>query len=391
MDQIPAQDILLYLRARLPEMVALLRQLVLAESPSTEPDTQRPVFALLAAALGRLNYTAHHIPGRQTGGHLYARPSQRMRHRLRQLLLGHCDTVWPLGTLQQMPMDVRESMMRGPGVYDMKAGLVQMLYALQALQSLHLEPSVTPLVFINSDEEIGSHESTPYIRRLARIVDRALVLEPSLGTDGKLKIARKGVGRFTVVVKGKAAHAGLNPEAGASAILELSYVIQKLFALNDPSKGITVNVGMIDGGLRPNVIAPESRAQGEVRVLTHKDARQIAERIRTLQPVIPGVTLEIDERLSRPPMELTPRNQSLWEMAKSLGRELGLELAAEAVGGASDGNTTSLFTATLDGLGAVGDGAHAWHEFVFLDKMVERAALLALLLLAPPIQALAES
>jgi len=345
------------------------------------------VFALLAEALGRLYYTVHHIPGRQTGGHLYARPSQRIRHRPRQLLLGHCDTVWPLGTLQKMPLEMSEGMMRGPGAYDMKAGLVQMLYALQALQVLHLEPSVTPLVFINSDEEIGSHESTPYIRLLARIVDRALVLEPSLGAEGKLKVARKGVGRFTVVVKGKAAHAGLNPAEGASAILELSYVIQKLFALNDPTTGITVNVGTIEGGLRPNVIAPESRAQGEFRVLTHKDAQQIAERIRNLQPVTPGVTLEIDERLSRPPMELTPRNRSLWEIAQSLGREIGLELAGEAVGGASDGNTTSLFTATLDGLGAVGNGAHARHEFVYLDKMLERAALLALLLMAPPVTA----
>jgi glutamate carboxypeptidase len=285
-----------------------------------------------------------------------------------------------------MPVEMSEGAMRGPGVYDMKAGLVQMLYALQALQVLHLEPSVTPLVFINSDEEIGSHESTRYIRRFARVVDRALVLEPSLGDDGKLKIARKGVGRFTVVVRGKAAHAGLNPAAGASAILELSYVIQKLFALNDPHKGISVNVGVIEGGLRPNVIAPESRAQGEFRALTHKDAEQIAERIRNLQPVTPGVTLEIDERLSRPPMELTPRNHSLWEIAKRLGQEIGLELAAEAVGGASDGNTASLFTATLDGLGAVGDGAHARHEFAFLDQMVERAALLALLLLAPPVK-----
>ncbi len=385
MDQVPAQDILFYLRNHLPEMVKLLRQLVLAESPSTVPDVQKTVLTPLAEALARLNYTVRHISGRQSGGHLYARPRQRVRHRPVQLLLGHCDTVWPLGTLQKMPLEMSEGMMRGPGVYDMKAGLVQMLYALQALHALHLEPSVTPLVFINSDEEIGSSESTHYIRRLAHLADRAFVLEPSLGVEGKLKIARKGVGRFTVVMKGKAAHAGLNPGEGASAILELSYVIQKLFALNDPSKGITVNVGMIDGGLRPNVIAPESRAQGEVRVLTYKDAQQIAERIRNLQPVTPGVTLEIDERLSRPPMELTPRNQSLWEIAKSLGREIGLELAAGAVGGASDGNTTSLFTATLDGLGAVGDGAHARHEFVYLDKMVERGALLALLLMAPPL------
>jgi glutamate carboxypeptidase len=302
-----------------------------------------------------------------------------------QLLLGHADTVWPVGTLNDMPLEIGEGVMRGPGVYDMKAGLVQILYALRALHDLHLRPSVTPLVFVNSDEEIGSGESTSHIRRLARIANRAFVFEPSLGMDGKLKTARKGVGRFTVVVKGKAAHAGLDPGAGASAILELSYVIQKLFALNDPQKGITVNVGMIDGGLRPNVIAPESRAVVDVRMLTREDARHIEEQIRALRPVSPDITLEIDGRISRVPMEHTPRNRALWETAKRLGREIGLDLADGVAGGASDGNTTSLWTATLDGLGAVGDGAHARHEFIYFDKLVERGALLALLLLAPPL------
>jgi glutamate carboxypeptidase len=239
------------------------------------------------------------------------------------------------------------------------------------------------VVFVNSDEEIGSHESTLHIRRLARIADRAFVLEPSLGLDGKLKIARKGVGRFTVIVKGKAAHAGLDPEGGVSAILELSHVIQKLFALNDPRKGITVNVGMIDGGLRPNVIAPESRAMVDVRVPTHEDARRIERSIRNLQPVSPQVTLEIDGAIGRLPMEATPRNQALWETAKVLGRTINLDLNAAIAGGASDGNTASQYTATLDGLGAVGDGAHARHEFIYFERMAERAALLVLLLMAP--------
>jgi glutamate carboxypeptidase len=386
MDLFPTQEILHYLRNQLPHMLELLQQLVRAESPSTVPDAQRAVLMPLAEAFGRLDYTVQHIPGRQSGGHLYARPGRRVHQQAAQLLLGHCDTVWPLGTLQEMPLQLGEGIMRGPGVYDMKAGLVQMLYALQALHTLHLEPSVTPLVFINSDEEIGSHESTPYIRRLARLADRAFVCEPSLGLDGKLKTTRKGVGRFTVVVKGKAAHAGLNPEGGASAILELSYVIQKLFALNDPNKGITVNVGVIDGGLRPNVVAPESRAMVDVRVATREDARWIEESILALQPVSPGIALEISGRIGRPPMESTPRNQALWETAKDLGREITLDLAAGAAGGASDGNTTSLYTATLDGLGAVGDGAHARHEFIYFDKMVERGALLALLLMAPPVR-----
>jgi glutamate carboxypeptidase len=372
-----------YLRDQLDEMVALLEQLVQAESPSDVPESQEPVLSLLAATLGRLPYCVRRIPGRQSGGHLYARPSRHVRQQPTQLVLGHCDTVWPLGTLKEMPLEIGEGVIRGPGTYDMKAGLVQMVYALQALHALQLEPAVAPLVFINSDEEIGSGDSMPHIRRLARTVERAFVLEPSLGVEGRLKTARKGVGRFTVTVTGKAAHAGLNPEGGVSAILELSFVIQKLFALNDANRGITVNVGLIDGGLRPNVVAPQSRAIVDVRMHTPEDARVVEENIRNLQPVTPGAALEITGGIGRLPLERTPRNAVLWEMAQHLGREVGIDLAEGVAGGASDGNTTSLFTATLDGLGAVGDGAHARHEFVYVDKMVERSALLALLLLAP--------
>jgi glutamate carboxypeptidase len=385
MNQTPASQLLSYLRERLPDMIALLKQFVVTESPSAVPDAQKAMLRLLARELGRLGYTVRVLPGRHTGGHLYARPSRRARRRPVQLLLGHCDTVWPLGTLPDMPPEIDGNIMRGPGVYDMKAGLVQLLFALRALRELRLEPSVVPVVFINSDEEIGSPESTRHVRRLARVAERAFVVEPSLGDDGKLKIARKGVGRFTVIVTGRAAHAGLNPEEGASAILELSYVIQRLFALNDPARGITVNVGAVSGGVGPNVVAPESRAVAEVRVGTHEDARRVEERIRALRPTTPGVTLTVEGRMTRPPMEPTPRNQALWRLARRLAGELGFDVAAGAAGGASDGNTTSLFAATLDGLGAVGGGAHARHEFVYCDKMAERSALLALLLTAPPV------
>lgn len=386
MTHVSAHEIVSYLRTCFPEMVTLVQQLAAIESPSTVPDSHRPIFARLAEAFARFNYTTHHIPGQQSGGHLFARPQNRRQHQPVQLLLGHSDTVWPLGTLKDMPLEIGEGIMRGPGVYDMKAGLVQMLYALQTLHALHLEPAVTPIVFINSDEEIGSKESTPHIRRLARIATRAFVLEPSLGLDGKLKIARKGVGSFTVVAKGKAAHAGLNPDSGASAILELSFVIQKLFALNDANRGITVNVGVIDGGLRPNVVAPESRAYVDVRVQTREDVQHIEESIHALQPTTPGVTLEISGHIRRQPMEQTPRNLVLLEVAKEVGQAIQLDVHAGSAGGASDGNTTSLFTATLDGLGAVGDGAHARHEFMYIDKMVERSALLALLLMTLPME-----
>ena len=386
MANVPPHELVSYLRTCLPDMVALVQQLASIESPSTVPESQHLLLARLSKVCERFNYTARHIPGQQSGGHFFAQPQNRRHQQPVQILLGHSDTVWPLGTLKEMPVEVGEGIIRGPGVYDMKGGLVQMLYALQALHALQLEPTVTPLVFVNSDEEIGSRESTPHIRRLARIADRAFVLEPSLGLEGKLKIARKGVGSFTIVAKGKAAHAGLNPEGGASAILELSFVIQKLFALNDANRGITVNVGMIDGGLRPNVVAPESSAHIDVRVQTREDAKRVEESIHSLQPTTPGVTLEITGSVRRQPMEQTPPNLALLQIAKELGRSIALDVDAGAAGGASDGNTTSLFTATLDGLGAVGDGAHAHHEFIYFDKLVERSALLALLLMAPPVR-----
>ncbi len=390
MEQASVHDIVDYLRNCLPDMVALVQQLAEIETPSTVPESHRPLFVRLSEEFGRFAYTTHHIPGQRSGGHLFAQPQYRKRKQPVQLVLGHSDTVWPLGTLKEMPLEVGEGILRGPGVYDMKGGLVQMLYALQALHALHLEPAVTPIVFINSDEEIGSRESTPHIRRLARIANRAFVLEPSLGLDGKLKIARKGVGSFTVVAKGKAAHAGLDPTSGASAILELSFVIQKLFAFNDVERGITVNVGMIDGGLRPNVVAPESRAHIDVRVQTHEDGQRVEESIHALQATTPGVTLEISGSIRRQPMEQTPRNLALLEVAKEAGRTMHVQVDAGAAGGASDGNTTSLFTATLDGLGAVGDGAHARHEFIYFDKLVERSALLALLLMEPPVRTAAK-
>lgn len=376
------QRILEHLRERMSGMIDTLTQLVRAESPSTVPQSQDAVLSMLGERLCRVGYKVSRLTGRNCGGHLYARPARRI-YRPIQLLLGHCDTVWPLGTVKDMPVFMSEGMLRGPGSYDMKAGLVQMLEALEVLQAFDLEPPLAPLVFINSDEEIGSRDSTRHIRRLAKVAERVMVLEPSLGLEGKLKTARKGVGRFTVTVKGKAAHAGLNPESGASAILELSYVIQKLFALNDPEAGISVNVGTIDGGLGSNIVAPESRASVDVRVVTANDARKIEERILALTPVTPGVSLQIEGRIGRSPMERTPANNALWQAARKTGEKIGLELEQGLAGGGSDGNTTSLYTATLDGMGAVGDGAHARHEFVFCEKMVERSALLALLLLTP--------
>lgn len=378
-----AKNILTYLEDHRKDMLIFLEGLVKAESPSRVAEAQGPVFHLLAKKLRTLGYYTLHMPGRQTGGYLFARPRRRPKGNALQLMIGHCDTVWSLGTLETMPIDQENGQMKGPGVYDMKAGLTQIVFALQTIRDLGLETAITPIILINSDEEIGSRESTTAIRRLARISERAFILEPPLGLDGKLKTARKGLGRFTLTVKGRAAHAGLEPEKGVSAIVELSHQIQQLFALNDAEKGITVNVGMIEGGVSPNVVAPESRAVIDVRVLNQVDADRITQQIRALKPLHPDVKLEIEGSIGRPPMEKTERNQALWQTARQKAEQMGLKLEEATAGGGSDGNTTSLYTATLDGLGTTGDGAHAAHEFIFTDQLTERTALLTLLLLTP--------
>jgi glutamate carboxypeptidase len=378
-----ADEIKRYLNQSQSDMVDLLRRFAEAESPTLEPESQKPMLSMLSDSLRELGFTVDLVQGRTTGGHLVARFDSEAGHPSRQLLLGHCDTVWPSGTLSQMPFKVEGNVISGPGVYDMKGGLVQMIFALKALQSLDLQASMTPMIFVNSDEEIGSPESSTHIRRLAQEVERVFVLEPSLGSSGRLKTARKGVGQFEIRVHGRSAHAGLEPEKGVSAILELSYVIQKLFAMNDAASGISVNVGLVEGGTRSNVIAARSSAVVDVRVPRLADASDIEEAISALAPEMPGATLEITGKINRRPLERTAANGRLWDLAVRLGREMDLDLEEGMAGGASDGNITSQYTATLDGLGAVGGGAHATHEFLYLDKMVERCALLSLLLLSP--------
>jgi glutamate carboxypeptidase len=379
-----AQKILAHLRKRREEMGGLTRDLALLESPSLDPAAQEPVFARLAAELEAAGFRTRRFAGRRTGGQLWAVPRFRRRNRPAQLVLGHCDTVWPAGTLERMPVEMRDGRLAGPGTFDMKGGLVQGIFALRALRELRVEPPLTPVVFVNSDEEIGSAESLGRIHLLARHVRRVFVLEPPLGPEGRLKTRRKGSLRFSIRVRGRAAHSGLDPEKGASAIRELAHVIQTLYGLADPERGITVNVGVVQGGLRANVVAPEARAEFDVRVLTWEDAFRLEREIRGLAPITPGTSLEVLGGIDRPPLEATPGNRVLWEAARRSAERLGFELGEGTAGGASDGSLTSRIVPTLDGLGAVGDGAHAAHEHVVLDRMPERAALLALLLLSPP-------
>jgi glutamate carboxypeptidase len=383
-DQL-ARDLRDDIQSRLPEMVAFLEALVRSESPSDVPQSQSGVQALLATSLRDDGYRVRLVRGRgKSGGLLQASPRVRRRGSPCQLLIGHTDTVWPVGTLSRMPVEVDHDKLAGPGAFDMKGGLVQLVFALKSLRGLGVDLGVTPVVLLNSDEEIGSGESRRWITRFVRRAIRCFVLEPALGPAGKLKTARKGAGQFEIRIEGRSAHAGLDPTAGASAILELSYVIQTLQALNDPAGGISVNVGQIDGGVRPNVVAPTSKAVVDVRVPTEVDGERIEAAIRGLRPTVPGTRIAVEGSMDVPPMERSPRNRRLWEAAREAGLRLGLELEESVAGGVSDGNTASQYTATLDGMGAVGDGAHAPFEFLDCRKLVERCALLALLLALPP-------
>ena len=374
-----------YLWEREADMLDFLKSLVRMETPSADKEANQDLINHLAEMYASLGYQVEHIPGINTGGSLYARPVKSKQNQSVQLLIGHGDTVWPKGTLTSMAIEDYDGRLKGPGVYDMKSGLTQIFFALKALRDMNLEPALLPLVLINTDEETGSRESTRHIARLSRIAERAYVLEPPLGTAGKLKTSRKGLGRFTISVEGVAAHAGLDPEKGASAILELSHQIQKLYAMNDIEKGITVNIGTIEGGISPNVVAPMSRAVVDVRVQTREDGKAIADKILGLRSESDEVKLKVEGAIGRPPMEPTQRNRALWDMAIQEGKKLGLDLQEAMAGGGSDANTTSLYTATLDGLGTTGDGAHATHEYILKNKLIERTALLALLVLADPL------
>lgn len=373
-----------WLSERQDAMLALLIELAQAESPSDDAAAQAGPQAILERELTELGFAVTRQAGRQTGGCLLAQRPSADADRPHQLLIGHSDTVWPLGTLHNMPIHVADGRLYGPGVFDMKGGLVQMLYALRALRALGLAPTAEPIVLINSDEEISSIASRDLIAETARGVARALVFEPALGPTGKLKTRRKGVARYDIAIAGRAAHAGLDPERGVSAVLELAHVIQACFALNDAAAGVSVNVGMVEGGVRSNIIAPSARAVVEVRADTQAAMATAEAALRGLQPRLPGAQVCVGAPIGRPPLEATPANRALWETARAVGRLMDLELEEGSAGGGSDGNFTSAYTATLDGLGPVGDGAHAAHEHVVIAGLAERSALAAALMLVAP-------
>jgi glutamate carboxypeptidase len=297
--------------------------------------------------------------------------------------VGHYDTVWPSGEAQRRPFRIEDGAAYGPGVYDMKAGLLQAIFALKALQDTGRFPEDKRVVLlINSDEEIGSPTSREFIETAARQSAGAFVLEPPMEPSGALKTARKGSGRYKLTVKGVSAHAGVNPEQGISAIQELAYQIQLMHKLTDYNIGTTVNVGIVQGGIGSNVVPDHAEAEIDVRVATLDEAARIEAEFASLTPSLPGAELIVTGGMMRPPMERTDAIASLYSLARELAMaEFGLALEEMATGGVSDGNfTAAAGTPTLDGLGARGDFAHSPREYVRIDEIPVRTALLARLI-----------
>jgi glutamate carboxypeptidase len=359
-------------------MLDLLRRLVELESPSDNKPAIDALGRVVESELVRSGASASFIEQEKSGNHLKAKfPGNACRA---VLLLGHLDTVWPLGTLFSMPFRVADGRAFGPGIYDMKAGIVMMIFALRALAAARTEhPPV--LILLDSDEEVGSASGRPLVESTAKECQAALVLEPSQGPAGHLKTARKGVGDYTIRVRGRASHAGVDFEKGRSAVVELARQILEVTKFTDIGRGITVNPGVIEGGTRSNVVAAEAWAQVDIRIARAADAQVLEQRFQALKPFDLGCSLEITGGLNRPPMERTKGTARLFHVAQELGGALGLKLNESSTGGGSDGNFTSaLGIPTLDGLGAVGEGAHALNESIVIQELPRRTALLACLI-----------
>lgn len=363
-------------------MLATLRQFVLAESPSLEKGPLDRCSRLIAFEWRKRGATLARIAQKHRGDHLRITWwPQTSRPQGQLLVLGHYDTVYATGTLTRMPFRIRAGKTYGPGVFDMKAGLVQALYAFDTLKQSNA-PLRKRIVFLwTSDEEIGSDSSRRLIEQEARRSDAVFVLEPSLGPRGLLKTSRKGVGTVEITVQGRSSHAGLAPHEGINAIHELARQIARIQQWNDPKRGITINANIIEGGTRSNVIADHARAVFDLRALRIADMDGLERRLHALRPPIAGARLQVRGGFDRPPLE-RKMSIALFARAQSLASEMGLSLGEGTAGGGSDGNlTAALGIPTLDGLGAVGDGAHSLHEHVIVKTMPVRAALLAALLI----------
>jgi glutamate carboxypeptidase len=366
-----------YLTQNQDALLCDLEQLVREESPSDQKAAVDKCGRFLQHLFKeRVNASAFVFPQPLAGDHLRFSIGDSNRQ---ILILGHFDTVWDVGRLAYR---VEGGNAFGPGIFDMKAGIVQALWALRGVQELQLPVSRRIVFLFNTDEEMGSATSREIIEEEASRSDAVLVLEPAVAGTNALKTARKGVGRFTVRINGRAAHSGNNPEDGVSAIEEMARQILVLHALTDGSVGTTVNVGVAQGGTRSNVVADQAELHVDVRVTSIREADRMMKTICGLAPIMPGATISVEGGIARPPMEKTAATSRLFEVAYECGRNLGLDLTEASVGGGSDGNfTAALGIPTLDGLGAVGDGIHAPNEHIVIDQLPIRAALIGELIL----------
>jgi glutamate carboxypeptidase len=373
----PADVFLAWARRRQTEVIGFIRQLVECESPSDSPADLRRFNELFADSIRAearcVKKQTHlvctfHLPGRS-------------KKRTRILVLGHSDTVWPLGTLRTMPFRRTGGRLRGPGVLDMKAGLASFVFAMRAVRELDVPVAHRVVLQINSDEETGSKTSRELTEQNARQSRAVLVLEPGTGLEGKLKTARKGIGDYRLSVRGVAAHAGVDFDKGASAVVELARQIERIAGFTDVGRGITVNPGVVSGGTRSNVIAEYAEAHIDIRIPRLRDAAPLDGKFRSLKLFDKRCSLELSGGLNRPPMERGKGVIELFRLARKLAKDLGVDLEESSTGGGSDGNfTAALGVPTLDGLGAVGEGAHATHENILEDRIADRIALMAKLI-----------
>ena len=362
-----------YMLARQEAMTRTLEQWVMLESPSNDHEAVNALGDLIAWAFKGVGATVERLPQAAFGEHLLISWGKSDRQ---LLLLGHMDTVWPLGEVQHRPFRVFQDRATGPGAFDMKGGLVIALFAVMALRDLNLKPAHRLVFLFNSDEEIGSLTSRPFIEEEAQRSEAVLVLEPS--RENALVTWRKGVGRFELEVQGVASHAGAAHERGVSAVQELAHQVLRLESMTDYERGTTVNVGVVEGGSKVNIRPASAWAAIDLRVLTAGDGHRMTEAILGLQPANPDTTLIISGGMNRPPWEASPASEALFERARRVGAALGIDLWPAGTGGGSDGNfTAALGIPTLDGLGVVGEDAHALTEWVDLTSLPRRAALLA--------------
>ena len=370
-----------YFEERRDQMVDTVRQLVEIESPSDNKKAVDQIAALLAGRFERLGGHSKFHRTQNFGDHLQVDFAGK-RGGKPILLLGHYDTVYPIGTLKTMPCRIADGRIWGPGTLDMKSGIAMMLHAIEGLRAWHEDTMPRPVtVLLVSDEEVGSETSRHVTESLAKRSEAVLVLEPSYGLRGAVKTARKGVAEYSFKVTGIAAHSGLDFEKGESAVIELARQIPLISKLTELKRGLTVNVGLIQGGSRTNVIPAEATASIDVRVAALKDAPGIDKKLRALKPFNRKCKIEVKGGLNRPPMERNAGVVNLYKRAVEIASQLGWKLEEAAVGGGSDGNfTAGLNIPTLDGLGGVGEGAHAVNESILLAELPRRAALLARLL-----------